>query len=121
MGGQSVIKNYRGLLKRTKILFHQEPRVFLIANDNWMQLSLRYPVDIKRRRSVHDGLFMYILDAIVETEGNLMPASATIELAAAPAQMCACSREISQVSKGQRMTATTLSISEGRPFGIRFL
>jgi small-conductance mechanosensitive channel len=62
-----------------------EPRVFMIANDNWMQLSLRYPVDVKRRRSIHDELFMYILDAIAETEGRVMLASATFELVAAPA------------------------------------
>lgn len=62
-----------------------EPRVFLIANDNWMQITLRYPVDAKRRRSAHDELFMYILDAIAETEGRVMLASATFELVAAPA------------------------------------
>ncbi|MBN1922000.1 MAG: mechanosensitive ion channel family protein [Anaerolineae bacterium] len=62
-----------------------EPRVFLIANDNWMQITLRYPVDAKRRRSVHDELFMYILDAIAETEGRVALASATFELVAAPA------------------------------------
>ncbi|HDQ73904.1 MAG TPA: mechanosensitive ion channel [Chloroflexi bacterium] len=62
-----------------------EPRVFLIANDNWMQIALRYPVDAKHRRTVHDELFMYILDAIAETEGRVALASATFELAAAPA------------------------------------
>lgn len=62
-----------------------EPRVFLVANDNWMQITLRYPVDVKRRRSVHDELFMYILDAIAETEGSVMLASTTFELVAAPA------------------------------------
>ncbi|HUF37442.1 MAG TPA: mechanosensitive ion channel domain-containing protein [Anaerolineales bacterium] len=62
-----------------------EPRVFLIANDNWMQITLRYPVDVKHRRSVHDELFMYILDAIAETEKRVMLASATLELVAAPA------------------------------------
>lgn len=62
-----------------------EPRVFLIANDNWMQITLRYPVDAKRRRTVHDELFMTILDLIAETEGRVMLASATFELVAAPA------------------------------------
>lgn len=62
-----------------------EPRVFLIANDNWMQLALRYPVNAKRRRTIHDQLFMYILDAIAETEGRVALASATFELVAAPA------------------------------------
>lgn len=62
-----------------------EPRVFLVANDNWIQLTLRYPVGAKRRRSVHDELFMYILDAIGETDRRVMLASATFELVAAPA------------------------------------
>lgn len=61
-----------------------EPCVFLIANDNWMQLSLRYTVNVKCRRSVHDELFMYILDAIAKTERRVMLASATLELVAAP-------------------------------------
>ncbi|HDQ74018.1 MAG TPA: mechanosensitive ion channel [Chloroflexi bacterium] len=62
-----------------------EPRVFLIANDNWMQVTLRYTVDVKRRRVIHDELFMYILDAIAETEGRVALASATLELVGAPA------------------------------------
>ena len=62
-----------------------EPRVFLIANDNWMQVTLRYPVNVKRRRTVHDELFMHILDAIAETEGRVALASATFELVRAPA------------------------------------
>ena len=62
-----------------------EPRVFLIANDNWMEVTLRYPVDAKRRRTVHDELFMYVLDAIAETEGRVALASATFELVGTPA------------------------------------
>lgn len=62
-----------------------EPTVFLVANDNWMQLSLRYPIYAKRRRTIHDELFMYILDAIAETEGRVKLASTTLELVAAPA------------------------------------
>jgi len=62
-----------------------EPRVFLIANDNWMQVTLRYPVNVKRRRIVHDELFMHILDAIAETGGRVALASATFELVRAPA------------------------------------
>jgi len=62
-----------------------EPRVFLIATDNWMQLALRYPVNAKRRRTVHDELFTAILDAIAETGGRVALASATFELVGAPA------------------------------------
>lgn len=62
-----------------------EPTVFMVANDNWMELTLRYTVDAKRRRTVHDKLFMYILDAIAESEERIQLASATFELVAMPA------------------------------------
>ncbi len=61
------------------------PRVFLIADDNWMHVTLRYPVDAKKRRLIHDRLFTQVLDAIAETEGRVMLASATFELVGAPA------------------------------------
>ena len=81
------IKGEWDVMRRKYPLEHAsvEPRVFLIANDNWMQITLRYPVDAKRRRTVHDELFMYILDAIAETEGRVTLASVTFELVAAPA------------------------------------
>lgn len=62
-----------------------EPRVYLAANDNWIELTLRYAVDAKLRRTVHDEPFMYILDAIAESEGRVQLASATFELVAMPA------------------------------------
>ncbi len=62
-----------------------EPGVFLIADDNWMHCTLRYPVNAKRRRTVHDELFMVVLDAIADTAGRVALASATFELVAAPA------------------------------------
>jgi len=62
-----------------------EPAVFLIADDNWMHCTLRYPVNAKRRRTVHDELFMHVLDAIAEAEGRVELASATFELVGAPA------------------------------------
>jgi len=62
-----------------------EPRVYLAANDNWIELALRYTVDAKLRRAVYDEPFMYILDAIAESEGRVQLASATFELVAMPA------------------------------------
>jgi small-conductance mechanosensitive channel len=61
-----------------------EPSVFLIADDNWMHVTLRYPVDAKQRRLIHDRLFVRVLDAIAETEGRVALASATLELVGAP-------------------------------------
>jgi small-conductance mechanosensitive channel len=61
-----------------------DPSVFLVADDNWMHVTLRYPVDAKRRRLIHDRLFVRVLDAIAETEGRVELASATFELVGAP-------------------------------------
>jgi len=38
-----------------------EPTVFIVANDNWIEFSLRYVVDYKKRRSIKDKLFMKII------------------------------------------------------------
>ncbi len=61
-----------------------DPSVFLVADDNWMHVTLRYPVDAKQRRLIHDHLFVRVLDAIAETEGRVELASATFELVGAP-------------------------------------
>ena len=62
-----------------------EPMVTMIANDNWIELTLRYAVDTKRRRATKDELFMAILDAVKATDGRVQLASATFELVGAPA------------------------------------
>jgi small-conductance mechanosensitive channel len=61
-----------------------EPMVFLVANDNWMEFTLRYVVDYGKRRSTKDLLFTRILDAIAQTEGKVSMASATFHLVEAP-------------------------------------
>lgn len=61
-----------------------EPLVFLIANDNWMEFTLRYVVDYGKRRSTKDELFTQILDRIAELEGKVAMASATFHLVEAP-------------------------------------
>jgi small-conductance mechanosensitive channel len=61
-----------------------EPMVFLVANDNWIEFTLRYVVDFKKRRGVKDLLFTHILDAIKQTEGKVSMASATFQLVDAP-------------------------------------
>lgn len=62
-----------------------EPAVFLIANDNWMEFTLRYVVDFKKRRSTKDEIFSYILDGVNQSNGKVSMASATFELVDAPA------------------------------------
>jgi small-conductance mechanosensitive channel len=61
-----------------------EPTVTLIANDNWMEFTVRYVVDFKRRRSTKDLLFSRILEAFDETGGKVSLASTTVHLVDAP-------------------------------------
>ena len=60
-----------------------EPLVFMIANDNWLEFSLRYVVDFRSRRVTKDKLFAFILNEINKTDSKVQFASATVELVAA--------------------------------------
>jgi small-conductance mechanosensitive channel len=62
-----------------------EPMVTMIANDNWIEFSVRYVVDFKKRRSIKDLLFTKILDAFESTGGKVSIASTTFHLVDAPA------------------------------------
>ena len=57
-----------------------EPIVTLTANDNWIEFTIRYVVDYKRRRFTKDLLFTGILNQVKQSEGKFALASATIEL-----------------------------------------
>ncbi|MGB6297723.1 MAG: mechanosensitive ion channel domain-containing protein [Rivularia sp. (in: cyanobacteria)] len=61
-----------------------EPIVTLIANDNWMEFTIRYPVSYKKRRIEKDQLFTRILDEFENTNGRVTFASATFELVETP-------------------------------------
>lgn len=61
-----------------------DPRVFLAANDNWMEFTLRYVVDYKRRRFTKDLLFTRVLEETDKTLGRVALASATFHLVEAP-------------------------------------
>lgn len=61
-----------------------DPRVFLIANDNWMEFTLRYVVDFKKRRLTKDLLCTRILDAVAASDGKVSMASATFQLVEMP-------------------------------------
>jgi small-conductance mechanosensitive channel len=61
-----------------------EPMIFLIANDNWLEFSLRYVVDYKFRRSTKDKLFTKIIKDIESTGSKVQIASSTFELVALP-------------------------------------
>lgn len=61
-----------------------EPMVSLLANDNWVEYTLRYVVDYKRRRTTKTELFTKILKTIEATNGEIKFASATFHLVEAP-------------------------------------
>lgn len=61
-----------------------EPMVTMIANDNWIEFTVRYVIDFKKRRSTKDLLFTKILDAFQATNGTVSLASATFQLVDAP-------------------------------------
>ena len=61
-----------------------EPLVTLIANDNWMEFTIRYVVPYTRRRGIKNKLFTRILDEVMASDKKIELASATYELVAAP-------------------------------------
>lgn len=61
-----------------------EAMVSLVANDNWVEFTLRYVVDYKRRRVTKTALFTKILKDVEATQGAIRFASATFELVGMP-------------------------------------
>ncbi len=61
-----------------------EPMVTMVANDNWLELTLRYIVDYRKRRAVKDLLFTRILDEVDKSENRIRLASATVEIVNVP-------------------------------------
>ncbi len=61
-----------------------EPAVTLVANDNWLEFTIRYVTDFKRRRHTKDVLFTRILEEFDASEGKVSLASATFQLVDAP-------------------------------------
>ncbi len=61
-----------------------EPMVSMICNDNWVEFTLRYVVDYKRRRVTKTELFTKLLNEIEGSGGEVKFASATFHLVEAP-------------------------------------
>lgn len=57
-----------------------EHQTYMVFNDNWVEFSLRYVVDMKKRRLIRDRLFTRLLDEIEKYPGNIELASETFEL-----------------------------------------
>ncbi len=60
------------------------PFVTLVATDNWLSYTIRYPVDYRRRRVTKDQLFEAVLNAIDDTAGRVQLGSTTVELVGVP-------------------------------------
>lgn len=74
----TLIQNYR--VDPTEL----DPRVYLVANDNWIEFTLRYIVDYKKRRLTKDVLFTRVLDEVEKSAGQVALASTTFHLVEAP-------------------------------------
>jgi small-conductance mechanosensitive channel len=61
-----------------------EHQIFMIFNDNWIELSLRYVVDIRARREIKDLLFTRLLAEIKKHKGVIELASETFEIVGEP-------------------------------------
>jgi small-conductance mechanosensitive channel len=62
-----------------------EPMVLVLANDNWVEFTLRYVVEYKKRRTTKTDLFERILDEFAATEGRVAVASTTLHIVDVPA------------------------------------
>jgi small-conductance mechanosensitive channel len=57
-----------------------EPAVTLIANENWVEFTVRYVVDYKERRATKNRIFTHILDEFEKTEGRVEIASTSTDI-----------------------------------------
>jgi small-conductance mechanosensitive channel len=77
---------WKGVVERYMIEDERvEPTVTVMANDNWMEFTVRYVVDYKRRRVTKDQIFSRILEELDKTEGRVAIASTTIQIVETPA------------------------------------
>lgn len=61
-----------------------QPTTTLVANSNWIEFTLRYVVEYKRRRSTKDRLFTRLLEEIDATAGRVGIAAATLNIEKLP-------------------------------------
>jgi small-conductance mechanosensitive channel len=61
-----------------------EPIITLIANDNWLEYTIRYVVNFKKRRTTKDQLFERLMDEFDNTNNKVSMASMTVHLVETP-------------------------------------
>ncbi len=57
-----------------------EPMISMTANDNWVEFTLRFVVNYKRRRATKTELFSRIIKSFESSNGAIRIASATIQI-----------------------------------------
>jgi small-conductance mechanosensitive channel len=62
-----------------------DPMVTIVANDNWLEFTIRYIVDYRRRRPTKSLLFTRILEEVDASQDRIRLASATFEVVNLPA------------------------------------
>ncbi len=78
-------KAWRGVVRKYLVEDARvEPMVLMTANDNWLEFTVRYVVDFKRRRTTKTALFERILDEFAATKGRVAVASTTLQIADVP-------------------------------------
>lgn len=78
-------KAWRGVVRKYLVEDARvEPMVLVMANDNWLEFTVRYVVNFKRRRTIKTTLFEKILDEFAATKGRVAIASTTLQLVDIP-------------------------------------
>lgn len=78
-------KNWDNMIKKYRIEKASiEPMVTLRTTDNWVEFTVRYVVDYKKRRSTQAKLYLRILEEFQTTDGKVEFASATFHLVEMP-------------------------------------
>lgn len=75
---QRMLRKYR--VEEARI----QPMVTLVANSNWIEYTVRYVVDYRKRRITKDLIFSRILDEFDRTDGRVRTASETQEIVGFP-------------------------------------
>jgi hypothetical protein len=62
-----------------------EPVIFLQANDNWLEYTLRYIVDYRKQRATKNQLFETFVEEIMQSDGKVAISSTTLPIVDFPA------------------------------------
>ncbi|MER3328827.1 MAG: mechanosensitive ion channel family protein, partial [Candidatus Kapaibacterium sp.] len=75
---EKMVKKY--LIENANV----EPNLMFVLNDNWVEFTLRFVVDYKKRGTTKHKLFSHIYNSVMNSGGKVSFASATFELVGMP-------------------------------------